>query len=119
MPTDASQPLHLSVHYNGWGDYPNPNGYTTSRGLHSAFEGPLVKAVATDASIKALMVPYRDCACTIETRIVDYLTTTWKLTEPLYQLEKDGGLVATDCGELLRPRLEAGDPRCAHRRWWP
>jgi hypothetical protein len=107
---DASQPLHLSVHYNGWGDYPNPNGYTTSRGLHSAFEGPLVKAVATDASIKALMVPYRDCACTIETRIVDYLTTTWKLTEPLYQLEKDGGLVATDprAKAFVEARLAAG-----------
>ena len=23
---DASQPLHVSVHYNGWGDYPNPRG---------------------------------------------------------------------------------------------
>jgi hypothetical protein len=43
---DASQPLHLSVHYNGWGDYPNPNGYTQSRATHGNFEGPLVKAVA-------------------------------------------------------------------------
>jgi hypothetical protein len=23
---DASQPMHVSVHFNGWGDYPNPNG---------------------------------------------------------------------------------------------
>jgi hypothetical protein len=26
---DASQPLHVSVHYNGWGDFPNPDGFTT------------------------------------------------------------------------------------------
>jgi hypothetical protein len=22
---DASQPLHVSIHYNGWGDYPMVN----------------------------------------------------------------------------------------------
>lgn len=26
---DASQPLHVSVHFNGWGKHPNPDGYTT------------------------------------------------------------------------------------------
>ncbi|OYX93848.1 MAG: S1/P1 Nuclease, partial [Caulobacter sp. 35-67-4] len=51
---DASQPLHLSVHYNGWGDYPNPNGYTNSRAIHSSFEGPLAKAVGDEAQVKAL-----------------------------------------------------------------
>src|SRR5439155_22990745 len=25
---DASQPLHVTVHYNGWGDSPNPFGFT-------------------------------------------------------------------------------------------
>lgn len=25
--SDASQPLHVSIHYNGWGNYPNPDGY--------------------------------------------------------------------------------------------
>ena len=28
---DGSQPMHLSVHYNGWGDYPNPNGVQRQR----------------------------------------------------------------------------------------
>ena len=93
---DASQPMHLSVHYNGWGDYPNPNGYTQSRATHSSFEGPLAKAVGNEAEVKALMPAYADCACSVETRVVGYLTETWKLTEPLYALEKAGGLVATD-----------------------
>lgn len=93
---DASQPMHLSVHYNGWGDYPNPNGYTQSRATHSSFEGPLAKAVGNEAEVKALMPAYADCACTVETRVVGYLTDTWKLTEPLYALEKAGGLVETD-----------------------
>ena len=25
---DGSQPMHVSVHYNGWENFPNPNGYT-------------------------------------------------------------------------------------------
>lgn len=107
---DASQPLHLSVHYNGWGDYPNPNGYTNSRAIHSSFEGPLAKAVGDEAEVKALMPAYTDCACSIETRVVGYLTTTWKLTEPLYALEKSGGMVDTDprAKAFVQARLAAG-----------
>lgn len=107
---DASQPLHLSVHYNGWGDYPNPNGYTNSRQIHGAFEGPLTKALADEASIKALMPAYKSCDCSIETRIVGYLTETWKQVEPLYQLEKAGGMVETDprAKAFVQARVAAG-----------
>lgn len=106
---DASQPLHLSVHYNGWGDYPNPNGYTQSRATHGSFEGPLVKAVATDADVKKLVPAYRDCGCSIETRTVAYLTKTVSFVEPLYKLEKEGGMVATDprAKALVDERLAA------------
>lgn len=107
---DASQPLHLSVHYNGWGDYPNPNGYTNSRQIHSQFEGPLAKAVGDQASIQALVPAYQACDCSIETRVVGYLTATWKQTEPLYQLEKAGALVATDPRgkAFVQTRIAAG-----------
>jgi hypothetical protein len=32
---DASQPLHVTIHDNGWGKYPNPQGYTTSK-IHAS-----------------------------------------------------------------------------------
>lgn len=107
---DASQPLHLSVHYNGWGDYPNPNGYTNSRQIHSQFEGPLAKALGDQASIQALVPAYKSCACSIETRVVGYLTETWKQTEPLYQLEKAGALVPADprAKTFVQARIAAG-----------
>ena len=107
---DGSQPLHLSVHYNGWGDYPNPNGYTQSRATHGDFEGPLVKALAVKADVKKLVPAYVDCACAVETRTVAYLTKTFSLVEPLYQLEKAGGMVATDprAKALVDERLAAG-----------
>jgi hypothetical protein len=107
---DASQPLHLSVHYNGWGDYPNPNGYTQSRAIHGQFEGPLTKVLADEASIKALVPAYKACDCSIETRVVGYLTETWKQVEPLYQLEKAGGMVETDprAKAFVQTRVAAG-----------
>jgi hypothetical protein len=107
---DGSQPLHLSVHYNGWGDYPNPNGYTNARSTHGTFEGPLAKAVGDEASVKALVPAYKPCDCSIETRVVGYLTETWKQVEPLYQLEKAGGMVETDprAKTFVRARIAAG-----------
>lgn len=107
---DGSQPLHLSVHYNGWGDYPNPNGYTQSRSIHFQFEGPLTQALADQASIKALVPDYKACECSIETRVVGYLTDTWKQVEPLYQLEKVGGMVEADprAKAFVRARVAAG-----------
>lgn len=38
---DASQPMHVSVHFNGWGNCPNPNGHTDSKKIHFYFEGEL------------------------------------------------------------------------------
>ena len=40
---DGSQPLHVTVKYNGWVG-PNPNGYTTSIRFTTQFEGPFVAA---------------------------------------------------------------------------
>ena len=40
---DGSQPLHVTIHFNGWGNFPNPNGYSNAK-LHGPFEGDLVQA---------------------------------------------------------------------------
>ena len=41
---DAAQPLHTTKHYNGWvGD--NPNGYTTSRKIHSWIDGGFFREI--------------------------------------------------------------------------
>lgn len=92
---DGSQPLHVSVHYNGWGDYPNPNGYSTAR-LHGPFESELVQTTVKPAAVRARMASPRPCACAIEQRVADYLVTTGKLVIPFYELEKAGGLAAGD-----------------------
>jgi hypothetical protein len=33
----------VSIHYSGWGEYPNPNGYTNSKTIHAHFEGRFVR----------------------------------------------------------------------------
>ncbi|WP_309606107.1 S1/P1 Nuclease [Phenylobacterium sp.] len=96
---DGSQPLHVSIHYNGWGDFPNPDGYTTAR-IHSLFESELVRRAVDAAGVALRMPPPRALGGTIEQRTADYLAATGALVIPLYQLEKAGG-------------LKVGDPRGA------
>lgn len=92
---DGSQPLHVTSHFNGWGDGPNPNGYSTAR-LHGPFESEMVRRTVNGREVAALMTPFRSCQCAVEQRVADYLTATWKLVIPFYELEKAGGLKPGD-----------------------
>jgi hypothetical protein len=92
---DGSQPLHVTVHFNGWGDFPNPEGYTTAK-IHAPFESDLVQASVTEAAVTAKMPPPIDCRCPLQKQVADYLTATGALVVPLYQLEKAGGLAPGD-----------------------
>ncbi len=93
---DGAQPLHATYHYNGWGDYPNPKGYSQARGLHARFEGELVNESVTLGPVEAAMTPLKVCGCAIEQRVADYLLSTSRQVEPLYDLEKAGGLAEGD-----------------------
>ena len=106
---DGSQPLHTSTHYNGWGDYPNPQGFTTAR-IHSPFEGDLVRDRVDPRAVAARVPAPRDCDCAIEQRMTEYLTATNKLVVPLYELEKAGGLAQGDPrgAAFATERLAAG-----------
>ena len=92
---DGSQPLHVTVHYNGWGDLPNPAGYTNAR-VHSPFEGELVRAGVRPAEVTSRMTPLWLCACAIEQRTVDYLLETNRRVVPFYEMEKAGGMAPGD-----------------------
>lgn len=88
---DGSQPLHVTVHFNGWGDYPNPAGYSNAR-LHGPFESDLVRASVSPAAVSARLAPFHSCGCAVEQRVSAYLAATGKLVVPFYQMEKAGGL---------------------------
>lgn len=94
---DGSQPLHVSIHFNGWGDYPNPGGYAMSRTLHADFEGALVRQSVTQADVDKAMTPLRfpDAGTDIQ-HVGAYLAATGAQVVPLYELEKAGGLKPGD-----------------------
>jgi len=61
---DGSQPLHVSVHFNGWNQfdfktkaprthYPNPNNFSNSTTIHARCETTLVRTVATEDLVAA------------------------------------------------------------------
>ena len=106
---DGSQPLHVSEHYNGWGTFPNPHGYTGDH-IHAPFEGDFVRDNVTLEAVRAAMPAYHDCQCTIQQRMAQYLRTTWTGVEPLYQLWGQGGFHNGDARgrDFATQRVAAG-----------
>ncbi|MBZ5629504.1 MAG: nuclease [Acidobacteriia bacterium] len=106
---DGSNPLHTTVSYDGWVGN-NPNGYTTTKGIHAEFEGRFVTRILDRIEIASLLRdpvrlrdPWHD--------YLQYLRESNKLVEKVYQLEKAGEF--KDAGtpesrEFLRRRLAAG-----------
>jgi hypothetical protein len=92
---DGSQPLHVSVHFNGWGTFPNPQGYTQQH-VHAPFEGEFVRNNVTESAVRAAMAPYRDCQCDIAAWTRAYLTATNAKVTPFYDLQKAGGFTPGD-----------------------
>ena len=86
---DGSMPMHASVHYNGWGNFPNPEGFTDAK-VHVPWENAYVHDTITKADVAADMSAYRDCSCAIEARTSAYLIATQSEVVPFYRLEKAG-----------------------------
>ncbi len=99
---DCAQPLHTTVHHNGWVGA-NPNNYTKWPGLHSWVDGGFVaKSGLKLAGLVPQVGPARPIALAalpdgrepLFVAVMDYVLTTQKLVEPLYALEKTGALKA-------------------------
>jgi hypothetical protein len=85
---DASQPLHVSVHFNGWGSFPNPRSFTTSKSLHAHFEGAFVRQNQDRAAVKRAVTPYRPCECSIQDRARALILDSQANVVPLYEMEQ-------------------------------
>ena len=95
---DGSQPLHTTVHFNGWiGD--NPKGYTTKQSFHAWIDGGYFKktgGIKVETLVGKIQPAKRiagaDQPDGMFKAAVDYLVEQNKLVEPLYELEKNGQL---------------------------
>lgn len=93
---DGSQPLHTSIHFNGWGDYPNPEGFTNSRQTHGTFEGGFIRRnVRLDMVEAAMAAPILE-GFEMKRSIVSYLKTGVGQVVPFYTLEKAGAFAEGD-----------------------
>ncbi len=106
---DGSQPLHVTIQYNGWTG-PNPNGYTTEHHIHAQFETVYVAANIKPAEVKPLLNPLHPVSDEW-TDYLAYLRLSGTQVEKTYQLEKAGGFAGVGTPEAKRfteERLAAG-----------
>lgn len=106
---DGSQPLHTTLHYNGWVG-PNPNSYTTAHKIHSQFESEFVAHIHP-ADVQAKMTPLKPIEGDIFDAEMAYLRRTNADVEQVYKLEKAGGFTGegTEAArDFTTERLAAG-----------
>jgi hypothetical protein len=106
---DGSQPLHTTIHYNGWVG-PNPNGYTTEHGIHAQFESAYVAQNITARDFAQLVQAPQRLSQPFA-QYVDYLKQSNKLVEKVYELDKAHGFVGKGTPEAFdftTHRLAAG-----------
>lgn len=106
---DGSQPLHVSEHFNGWGAFPNPRGFTQDR-VHAPFEGIFVRDFVNPAAVRADMTPLAACRCPMDQRVEAFLAVTNRAVVPFYELYKAGAFTGGDARgrTFAAKRLAAG-----------
>src|SRR5262245_61798222 len=87
---DGSNPMHLSIHFNGWDSTtPNPNSYTLDRRLHGRYEAEYVnRAIEIDAVRPKVQKPQR--LANVFGSVRDYLNQSFGELIAVYELEKKG-----------------------------
>jgi hypothetical protein len=93
---DGSQPLHVTVHYNGWGAYPNPQGYSTDPKTHAEFESDWVSRYMTADLVNPLFRAPTELNVVPLPDIERYLAGTNAQVVPFYKLKAQG---AFDLGD--------------------
>jgi len=107
---DGSQPLHVTIQYNGWTG-PNPNGYTTEHRIHAQFESTFVAANIKPAEVAPLIPEKPVVMGDVFTDYMVYLRHSNTLVEKTYQLEKTGAFAGAGTPEgkaFAEERLAAG-----------
>jgi hypothetical protein len=106
---DGSQPLHTTIHYNGWVGA-NPKGYAAGGGIHAEFETVYVSRNIAMTDFANLVQAPEHIANPFGSYI-QYLRNSNKLVERVYELDKGGGF--RDAGskeafDFTTRRLAAG-----------
>lgn len=114
---DASQPLHTTIHFNGWVG-PNPHHYTTNHTFHAWIDGGYIAKVHISADLDEMRKQIRPAQIVsyngqpaesdqIFPAAVAFIVAQNKLVEPLYKLEQEHKLTGRDeLGMQGKPFIE-------------
>ncbi len=87
---DGSQPLHITIHHDGWLGS-NPKNYTTDPRIHGRMETQFVDLIELTS---ADLVPRMSKAVVLDDpfdAIVNHYLKAAKLTEAVYEIDRNGG----------------------------
>lgn len=122
--TDASNPHHTTIHFNGWAaSAPNPEGYTTGRDFHARFESDFVRAHVRFSDVRSRVTDdARSVAGSARAAILVHLLESHGEVETLYRLDRDVGFDpgrAADgrTRDFAAERIAAG-ARTLRDLWW-
>ncbi len=119
---DSAQPLHITIHHNGWVGY-NPNDYTRWSGFHAWIDGGFIaKAGIKSEKLVKMAKPAEPWKLSTEVdprdpmfvSVLDFIEKQHAFVEPLYALEKTGAFKAENAAtsvegrEFIETRLLAG-----------
>lgn len=108
---DAAQPLHNSMHHDGWSG-PNPKGYTRDTEVHGRFESNFVDLIETTAPdvVKYMRKDARHLD-DVWKAVLDHSLEARESVEDVYRADLRGALKKTDdaeARELVYKRLASG-----------
>lgn len=88
---DGANPHHTTWHYDGWVEArePNPEGFTTQRGIHARFEVDFVNAVVEVEDVRPHVPALRPVSDFFNDTL-RYLQASHTLVRDLYRLDKRG-----------------------------
>jgi hypothetical protein len=113
---DASQPLHTTIHYNGWSTSSNPELFTREP-LHWRFEGEYVKAQIKVADFSGLVNKATALADPFA-EIMNHLFESFKQAPELYRMDKttrwDVNNTRPESKQFVASRLAAGSQMLAN-----
>src|SRR5436853_3532290 len=113
---DGSQPLHATIHYNGWQGNTNSN-LSTREPLHGRFESEFVRARIKPDDFSSLVKPAERLKDPFAD-LMKYLLETYSNVDKLYAMEKtarwEGSNASPEAKKFVAERLAAGSQMLAN-----
>jgi hypothetical protein len=115
---DASQPLHTTFHFNGWGDAVNPNHYANDCDVHARFETWFINHEIETSNVVPLIAAPKLRSDYFATALA-FVRESNALVDNLYRIDRDGGFVkATPESRAFAAERIAAGAAMLRDVWW-